>query len=271
MGIDRSVLTALVVMFLFLTCPAEAARQSACLACHEPHHAERGSCVKCHRGNDQTDRKEIAHHGFIAGRFAHFTIKGSPVVDRGEKLAGLLACRRCHTHGRKGSRLAVNLDRLAPDVAPPAIFDSIKSPVLFMPNFHCDNLQIASLVNAILAVSEPVAPGVRETAQVVHFEDEIRSRENSFVKQCGPCHRILSERYGGLGKGDMGPNLSGLMSEFYPSTYRDAETWTIEKLRKWLENPRNSRPAARMRPVHLTTGEFTLLVETLSIDNKVTR
>jgi cytochrome c2 len=167
--------------------------------------------------------------------------------------------------------LAVNLDRLAPDTAPPAIFDSIKSPVLFMPNFHCDNLQIASLVNAILAISEQVTPGIRETAQVVHFEDEIRIRENSFVKQCGPCHRILSERYGGLGKGDIGPNLSGLLTEFYPNTYRDAERWTIEKLRKWLENPRSSRPTARMRPMRLTSGEFTLLVETLSIDTKATR
>jgi cytochrome c2 len=140
-----------------------------------------------------------------------------------------------------------------------------------MPNFQCDDRQIASLVNAILAASEPAVPRVKEMVQVVHFEDEKMSRENSFVKQCGPCHRILSERYGGLGKGDIGPNLSGLLSEFYPSAYRDAETWTIEKLRKWLENPRSSRPAARMRPVRLTTGEFTLLVETLSIDNRATR
>jgi cytochrome c2 len=198
-------------------------------------------------------------------------MKGSPVVDRGEKLVELLACRRCHTHGRKGSRLAVNLERLALDIAPPAIFDSIKSPVLFMPNFYCDNMQIASLVNAILAVSEPVDPRVKETAQVVHFEDEKMSTENSFVKQCGPCHRILSERYGALGKGDIGPNLSGLLSEFYPKTYRDAEAWKIDKLLKWIENPLNSRPSARMRPVRLTTGEFTLLVETLSINTKATR
>jgi cytochrome c2 len=267
---DRSFLTALALFFL-LASPAEAARRSACLACHEPHHTERGSCVNCHRGNDRANRKEIAHHGFIEGRFAHYTLKGSPVVERGQRLAGSLACRRCHTQGRKGARLAANLDRLAADVAPSAIFDSIKSPVWFMPNFHCDNLQIASLVNAILAESEPAAHGVKETAQVVHFEDEKMGRENSFVKQCASCHRILSERYGGLGKGDIGPNLSGLLSEFYPKTYRDVEMWTVEKLHKWLKNPRNSRPAARMRPVRLTTGEFTLLIETLSIDTKASR
>jgi cytochrome c2 len=270
LGIHRSVLTVL-ALFLLLAFPAEAARRSACLACHEPHHIERGSCVNCHRGNDRTDRKEIAHHGFIAGRFAHYTIKGSPVVERGQHLAGSLACRRCHAQGRKGSRLAANLDRLAADTAPSAIFDSIKYPVLFMPNFHCDDTQIAALVNGILAVSEPVTPGLREMARVVHFEDEKRSRENSFVKHCGSCHRILSERYGGLGKGDIGANLSGLLSEFYPNTYRDAEMWTIEKLHKWLENPRNSRPVARMRPVRLTTGEFTLMIETLSIDAKTIR
>lgn len=251
------------VVFLLLQGTAIPARRSVCLACHGSHYAERGSCVGCHRGNDRTDRKEIAHHELIAGRFAHFTIRGSQVVERGKKLVEVLACRRCHMFGGKGNRLATNLARLAANTAPQDIFDSIKSPVLFMPNFHCDDIQIAALVNAILAGLEPAGAKVGETAQVIHFENEMQSRENIFVKQCGPCHKSLSERFGGLGNGDVGPNLSGIFSEFYPRTYLDAEPWTPEKLKKWLENPRRVRANARMKPLHLTADEFGQLLETL--------
>ena len=262
MGLCRTVLILLVAL-LFLPAAAESAWRSACLACHRPHHAGRGSCVGCHRGNDRTERKKIAHNDLIAGRFAHFTIKGSPVVARGEKLMDVLACRRCHISAGKGNRLAANLDRLVPGSAPQGIFDAIRSPVLFMPNFHCDDRQIGTLVNAILAGGESAGVKVGETAQVVHFEDGKQGRENSFAKQCGPCHKSLSERFGGVGHGDTGPNLSGLLTAAYPRTYRDGEPWTTDKLRKWLENPRAIRTNARMQPVRLTAGEFAQLVETL--------
>ena len=268
MGIYRSALTVL-VLFLFLPCPAEAARRTMCLACHETHHAERGSCVNCHRGNDRTDRKEIAHHGFIAGRFAHYTIKGSPVAARGEKLVEVLACRRCHVYERKGNRPATDLGGLARDIAPQTIFDSIRSPVPFMPNFHLDGMQIAAIVNAILAGLESAGVRVQETAQVVHFVDEKQGRENIFVTQCGPCHKLIGERFGGLGNGDIGPNLSGLLSEYYPNTYRDTEPWTPGNLRKWLENPRNVRANARMKPVRLAVGDFVLLMKTIRINLEV--
>lgn len=265
MGIHRSFLTVL-ALYLLLAFQAEAARRSACLACHEPHHVERGSCVNCHRGNDRTDRKEIAHYGLIIGRFAHFTLKGSPVVARGEKLVEILACRRCHIYEKKGNRPATDLGGLARDIAPQAIFDSIRSPVPFMPNFHLEGMQIAALVNAIMAGVGSAGVRGQETPQVVHFVDEKQGRENIFVTQCGPCHKLLSERYGGLGKGDIGPNLSGLLSEYYPHTYRDAEPWTKDKLMKWLENPRNMRANARMKPVRLAVGEFELLMITLRIN-----
>jgi cytochrome c2 len=261
LGICRTVLILLVALIL-LPGAAEAARQSACLACHRPHHAGRGSCVGCHRGNDRTERKKIAHNDLIAGRFAHFTLKGSPVVARGEKLMDLLACRRCHISTGRGNRLAANLDRLAPGSAQ-GIFDAIRAPVLFMPNFHCDDGQISTLVNAILAGGESAEVKVGETAQVVHFEDGKQRRENSFARQCGPCHKALSERFGGVGHGDMGPNLSGLFSAAYPGTYRDGEPWTTDKLGKWLENPRAIRANARMQPLRLTAGEFEQLAETL--------
>ncbi len=253
------------VALLLLPGAAVPARQSACLACHEPHYAGLGSCVGCHRGNDRTDRKEIAHHDLIAGRFAHFTIPGRPVVDRGKKLVEVLACSRCHMFGGKGNRLAADLARLPANTAPQDMFDSIKSPVLFMPDFQCDDIQITALVNAILAGGEPAGEKVGEAAQVVHFEDERQSRDHSFVKHCSPCHKSLSETSGGLGKGDIGPNLSGLFSEYYPKAYRDAEPWTPDRLGKWLENPRRIRANARMKPVPLAVDELEMLMRTMRI------
>jgi len=252
----------LLVLGLSLLLPGTAvpSRRSACLACHGSHYAELGSCVSCHRGNDHTDRKGIAHQDIIDGRFAHFTIKGRPVVEQGKKLILALACRRCHIYERQGNPLATNLDRLAANTAPQALFEALKSPVLFMPDFHLDEAQLNALVNAILAAAERDGKA-GETPQVVHFEDEKRSRENIFVRHCGPCHKVLSERFGGLGSGSVGPNLSGLFSPFYPRTYRDAESWSPEKLKKWLENPRNIKANARMTPVRLTEGDFAALLE----------
>ncbi|MHB8909748.1 MAG: selenite/tellurite reduction operon c-type cytochrome lipoprotein ExtS [Syntrophales bacterium] len=265
MGVHRTILIVFAVV-LFLPGFAVPAGRNSCFVCHGSHYAVQGGCVGCHRGNDRTDRKEIAHHDLIIGRFAHFTMKGSPVVKRGKKLVEALACRRCHTYGGKGNRLAANLARVAANTAPQGIFDSIKSPVLFMPNFQCDDMQIAALVNAVLVAAEPAGAQTGETAQVVHFEDENQSRENIFVKDCGPCHKSLSERSGGLGNGNIGPNLSGLFSASYPQTYRGAESWTPDKLKKWLENPRTTRANARMKPVRLTVGEFELLMETMRIN-----
>jgi len=252
-------------MFLLLPDVAIPARRSSCLTCHGSHYAGQQSCIGCHRGNDRTDRKEIAHHDLIAGRFAQFTLKERPVVEQGKKLVDLLACRRCHRYGGKGNRLAVNLAGLTSNTAPQDIFDAIKSPVLFMPNFYCNDSQIVALVNAILAGAEPAGARAAETAQVVHFEDEKQSRENILVKFCGSCHKSLSEKSGGLGNGDIGPNLSGLFTAYYPRTYRDTDPWAPDKLKKWLENPRRIRANARMQPVRLTPGEFDLLRETMRI------
>lgn len=137
-----------------------------------------------------------------------------------------------------------------------------------MPNFYCDDIQIAFLVNAILAGSESAGTKLGETAQVVHFEDEKQSRENIFARQCGSCHKFLSEKSGGQGSGYICPNLSGLLSEYYPRTHRDAAPWTPDKLKKWLENPRNMRANARMKPMRLGAGEFDLLMETMRINPK---
>ena len=240
-----------------------------CLKCHEPHYEKKGTCVSCHRGNPGTDRILIAHHNLIPARYADFTIENSPVVKRGGKLVETFGCRRCHVTGKKGNRLATNLDRVLVTARPQKLFDAIKTPVLFMPNFYFKEIHIIELVNAILAEAARTKPEAGEIPLVIHFENEEQAKENIFVKHCGSCHMILAAKFGGLGKGNIGPNLSGLFSEYYLKTYGNKEQWSSEPLKKWLKNPREVRKNAQMVPVKLTSDEFSRLLETLAGIDKI--
>ncbi len=236
------------------------ARQSSCLICHRPHQVCQANCVSCHRGDDRTGRKEIAHHDLVAGRFAHYRIEGSSVVKRGRELLERLSCRRCHVYAEKVNRLANSLDVTGVMGKARDIHGSIKNPVLFMPDFHLSDTQIALLVNAILATDKSAKRPGGEAPIVVHFQDSKKMRKNLFTENCGTCHKILSEQSGGLGSGDVAPNLSGLFSGFYPRTYLETEAWEPEKLKKWLDNPRDVRKNATMQPVRLPPGDFDKLL-----------
>lgn len=228
------------------------------------HYPERGACTECHRGEPRAARKENAHFGFIPARFSAFTLPESDVVRRGEKISENTACRRCHTSGGTGNRLATDLDRLARDVSPTEIASSIRKPALAMPDFRFTEDQIISLVNAIYAASGKTANPDGRTPRVVHFT-VATSSEDVFRKKCGGCHRALTERLGVVGHGDIGPNLSGLLTEFYPATFRGNQPWTRKSLAEWLKNPRESRRTARMPPRQLTGEEFLSLLEILSV------
>jgi cytochrome c2 len=243
--------------------------QPLCLRCHPVHYAERGSCTDCHRGNDRTERREIAHAGLIPAKFAWFALDGSAPVAEGRKLLETFACRRCHVAGGKGNRLATDLDTLLARGEPARIAAALRQPALAMPDFRLAEGQVTLLVNAILAGGRRVPPAGREVPQVVHFSQE--GEENVFAKRCGPCHRAISERHGLLGRGEVAPNLSGLLSPFYPKSFSEGEPWTDGRLRKWLDNPRAVRPNARMQPVRLERAEFDRLVETLRVSRSSTQ
>jgi cytochrome c2 len=187
-----------------------------CLKCHQPQYTSSGSCISCHRGDGRSDRLAIAHRDLIRAKYSWFAVPGSAPLERGGKLLEGFACRRCHTSAGKGNRLASNLDRLAPGVDPRKIHDAIQTPALFMPRFAFDDRQAVDLVNAILAGAHKAKPAGGEAPQVVHFEKAKRQVDNVFQKRCGPCHKALTEANGALGKGDIGPNLSGLFSQEYP-------------------------------------------------------
>ncbi|MCW8860708.1 MAG: selenite/tellurite reduction operon c-type cytochrome lipoprotein ExtS [Deltaproteobacteria bacterium] len=230
---------------------------SHCLECHPSHYTDLGTCVACHRGFSGTARINIAHDGLIAARFSSFTIDDDPTTKRGEELLKNYACRRCHTSGDKGNRLAANLDFSQLEKTPEELEEAIQFPVLFMPEFHFSQQQRVELINAILLGGRQVKIPEQELPEVVHFEGEEVTREFQFEKYCGGCHRALTARFGGLGSGLIGPNLSGIFSEFYVLNFgEDKKRWSIENLEKWLKNPRKIRPFAQMPPVELKKEEF---------------
>lgn len=176
------------------------------------------------------------------------------------------SCRRCHVSAGKGNHLAANLDSLRNQRSPEEIAASIERPALGMPDFSVTGQQSAMLVNAILAGADSVRYSKKDRPSVVHFEGPDGMDRHVFSKKCASCHRLLSERYGAMGKGDIGPNLSGLLTRWYPKTFKNGEGWDEKRLRDWLRNPRKVRHSAKMQPVILSEDEFKQLVEALMIN-----
>ncbi len=231
-----------------------------CVTCHRPHAQWQGECSGCHRGNPATVRRELAHAGLLGVPFAHAALPGSPVTEAGRQLLDRSGCRRCHRSGEKGNRLAGDLDQVFPALRVEEAVRALRQPAQFMPDFAFGHEPAALLVTALLANAAQAPPPAGETPRVVHFA-VAADAENPFARHCGGCHRQLTTRWGGLGKGTIGPNLSGLYSEFYPRRFKDAEHWTPANLEKWLKNPRESREAARMAPQKLTPVELRGVLE----------
>lgn len=258
----------LILLLLPATLPAEESRplpENQCLHCHPVHYAELGSCTDCHAGISITRRTEIAHYGLIAARYAEFTIADRAVTRQGEQLLKDYACRRCHVSAEKGNELAANLDLAQQDSLPEELEAGIENPVLFMPQFHFYAAQRVALVNAIYKGGRQAGPPPGEIPRVIHFEHRGEQQQRQFTKHCGACHRALTRRYGGLGSGLIGPNLSGLFSEFYPQNagQQKDQRWTPENLGKWIKNPRDFRPLTQMAPLELQDDELAGLMREL--------
>jgi cytochrome c2 len=251
-----------IVLTLSIAAPKAAAGES-CLRCHGPHTPEWVDCIGCHRGDPRSTRMKIAHSDLIPARFAQFHLPHSEVAGEGRKFLEAAACRRCHVWEERGNRLAADLDKSSRYSDPLVLQEAILKPVAFMPDFAFSEKQAISVVNALLAAGANAPPLTGERPQVIHFDSRSGTEKNSFVKDCGGCHRALTERHGGLGDGEVAPHLAGLLSEFYPRTFKEEEPWTRENLKKWLDNPRKSRPGALMAPVRLSEEEFAALVSVI--------
>jgi mono/diheme cytochrome c family protein len=197
-------------------------------------------------------RKEIAHHRLFTGRVAEQGPLDSPAAAEGQRRVEQLACRRCHTVGGSGNRLATNLDRIAWKRDQRDLEKSIGQPVENMPRFGLDTRQTEAVIALLLKSADP---GLSEATYRVRFSRAGRKAESVVEARCGGCHRALGPA-GPLGRGSAGPNLSGLFTLYYPATASESRTWTPDALGKWLANPRAERPSAAMRPVHLEAGEL---------------
>lgn len=264
----------LVLLVLFITLASVTnclASTANCLRCHESCHGiiyaqqhdlsmQSLSCIDCHRGNALTQRRELAHYRLIAADYSWYRFSDSKVVKAGEKLVEMLSCQRCHLLSGKGNDLATNLDRLYHQSLPDELVKSIRVPAFFMPDFSLPNDDIAQLVNVIFAAGVSAQQTIVEPPLVIHFESN-SSEEILFDKHCGRCHRVLTAPLGGIGDGDVGPNLSDLFGPFYPKTFKDDQSWTIDGLKKWIKNPRSVRPLTRMMPVVINDQDTTKLID----------
>ncbi len=254
----------LLILLLLLTTAVSRAATQGCLRCHPLHYSGEGSCCSCHRGDDRTDRKRIAHNGLIRARYAAFTLPGSDRVARGKRLLERFGCRRCHTADRQGTTLAASLDRLR-GKSPEELAWAIDHPAMHMPRFRFAETERDDLVNYLLWLGRDIRGGGKETPLVIHFVGKEQDDEHPFVKRCGGCHKGLTESLGGLGRGAVGPNLSALFTPFYPRQYREGEPWNPQRLREWLKNPRKVRPLAVMPPVVPEQGEGERIAELLTV------
>ena len=241
------------------------AATKGCLSCHNPHYTDRGSCVSCHKGDDRTNRKRIAHYRLITARYASFTVPGSDTVKQGKLLLERYGCRRCHTVENQGTTLAASLDKPG-QKSPEELAAAIGHPAIHMPEFRFATVERDVLVTYLLWQGRNGVSTEKETPVVIHFAGTERGEVHPFVKRCGGCHKALTRSMGGVGKGSVGPNLSALFTAYYPRPFREGEPWTPERLREWLKNPRKVRPLAVMPPVALEDSELQRIIELLNVE-----
>lgn len=239
--------------------------ENHCLDCHPPHTARSINCTPCHGGNPRTGRQAIAHFRLIPARLAYFTELEHPVVVRGGQLLQQLGCRRCHLIGSQGNRLATDLDHLPPRVTAVNLEQAIARPALYMPQFPFNEADLAALVNVLLAERSKAPLVTTQPPRTVHFTPREELSPRVFTTQCGGCHQLLSATWGVLGQGRSAPNLSGLLTRFYPTPLREQETWTAENLKRWLDNPRKFRPNAKMPPRPLTDADWLKLQKEMAL------
>lgn len=233
------------------------ARASSCETCHPVHHRELGTCVGCHRGDPGTRRKDLAHARMLRGEIAQWSMPASRAVEQGDRLRARAGCRRCHVSGGRGNRLATVLDRVVWKRDPEALRRSILSPVSTMPDFNFTSRQADRLVAVLLRDADRAGA---ESRYQVRFADTRADGPHPFQKHCGPCHRALTPR-GPMGTGLAGPDLSGLLTPYYPST--DGRRWDRPRLARWLREPRRQDPGSLMPPLDIPAEDLARVCEML--------
>jgi cytochrome c2 len=244
------------LFLIFFSLPAFA---SECLTCHETHYTETGVCSACHRGIEESSRKNIAHSGLITARFSGWLIN-KDAVAKGEKAIERSSCRRCHTTGGKGNGIAPNLDIESRRKTGLSLHEKLTKPTSYMPDFILNEKDADNTVRAILNSGASTGEQSEQAPLVVFINT---AGNGVFETKCGTCHKLLTRKSGGKGHGTSAPNLSGLFSEFYPKDTIEPpyKTWDSKLLLKWVKNPRSIKKDALMPPQKLTSDEEKQLLD----------
>ncbi len=134
---------------------------------------------------------------------------------------------------------------------------SITEPVENMPVFAFERGQAEAVVAFLLNSARPDA--AEETYRVQFTREAARAR-SVFEEKCGGCHRRLTP-LGPEGSGKEGPNLSGLLTSFYPKTAPGNQAWSREALAAWVANPRAFRPNTLMLPVSMSREDIQQIID----------
>jgi cytochrome c2 len=125
--------------------------------------------------------------------------------------------------------------------------------------FGFDRGQSEALIAFLLNGARPDAS---EEAYRVQFVRDPTRAPSAFDDKCGGCHRLLSS-LGPEGSAGRGPNLSGLLTSFYPRTAPGEREWSEKVLADWVKNPRALRPSTLMPPVPLNESELQKVMESI--------
>lgn len=232
--------------------------ENTCISCHNNTCVEKGSnCTICHRGNDTTKRKDIAHYKLIKGEFAEFNNEKSPVTQRGITLIADANCIRCHKIGNSGANYATDLNSSVKRLSSDEIIKAVKEPAVNMPKFNFSDEDYRYLVTGLYYYT--INTEVKSITQIVRLNNHDNSSD-LFNNKCGNCHKALTS-IGALGYYDSAPNLSSLKNS-YPE-YLNGENWNKENLKKWLANPRSLKKNATMPKIELNEEESKKIIDVL--------
>lgn len=183
-----------------------------------------------------------------------FGLKVSNAQSTTFELIEKTGCRRCHIINNKGNTLASNLDLSLKNENLSYIKAVLKSPSAYMPQFYFSEKDIMELSNTLISIAKKTPKTKNETPKIVYFS-QTSSQIHPFEKHCGSCHRALFQKSGPVGQLSYGPNLSGLLTEFYPRKFINKEPWTLQNISKWVKNPRAFSAQTQMPPLESLSNE----------------
>ena len=232
--------------------------ENKCISCHSNICMGKSSnCTLCHKGNNTTTRKDIAHYKLIKGDYADFNNEKSIITQKGITLIKEANCTRCHKIGNTGATYATDLNSAVKRLSTEEIIKAVKEPAINMPKFTFSDEDYRYLITGLYFYT--INTEVKSITQIVRLNNSDNASA-LFNEKCGLCHKALTST-GALGFYDSAPNLSSLKNSY--SEYLNGKTWNKDNLKQWLSNPRSLKKNATMPKIELTEEESEKIINIL--------